>query len=63
MIGVEIEGNISDVIQKCLEDGLLIIGAGKNTIRFVPPLIITKEDVNLAIEIFKKAITYKKAAV
>lgn len=63
MIGVEIEGNISEVIQKCLEDGLLIIGAGKNTIRFVPPLIITKEDVNLAIEIFKKAITYKKAAV
>ena len=63
MIGAEIEGNTSEVIQKCLDNGLLIIGAGKNTIRFVPPLIITKEDVDLAIEIFKKAVTKQKAAV
>lgn len=41
----------------CFERGLIILGAGSNTIRWSPPLILTKENVDVAIEIFDQAIT------
>lgn len=40
----------------CFERGLIILGAGSNTIRWSPPLILTKENVGVAIEIFDQAI-------
>ena len=40
----------------CFERGLIILGAGSNTIRWSPPLILTRENVDVAIEIFDEAI-------
>ncbi|MDQ3175510.1 MAG: acetyl ornithine aminotransferase family protein [Acidobacteriota bacterium] len=40
----------------CFERGLVILGAGANTIRWSPPLILTRENVDVAIEIFDEAI-------
>jgi 4-aminobutyrate aminotransferase len=40
----------------CFERGLIILGAGGNTIRWSPPLILTKENVDVALEIFDQAI-------
>jgi 4-aminobutyrate aminotransferase len=36
--------------------GLILLGAGTNTIRWSPPLILTKENVDVALEIFDEAI-------
>jgi 4-aminobutyrate aminotransferase len=41
----------------CFERGLIILGAGSNAIRWSPPLILTRENVDVAIEIFDQAIT------
>jgi len=41
----------------CFERGLIILGAGANTIRWSPPLILTRENVDVALEIFDEAIT------
>jgi 4-aminobutyrate aminotransferase len=41
---------------ECFERGLIILGAGTNTIRWSPPLILTKENVDVALEIFDAAI-------
>jgi 4-aminobutyrate aminotransferase len=41
----------------CFERGLIILGAGVNTIRWSPPLIITRENIDVALEIFDQAIT------
>jgi 4-aminobutyrate aminotransferase len=38
------------------ERGLVILGAGFNTIRWSPPLIITRENIDVALEIFDEAI-------
>lgn len=38
------------------ERGLILLGAGPNTIRWSPPLILTKENVDVALEIFDDAI-------
>jgi 4-aminobutyrate aminotransferase len=39
------------------ERGLILLGAGPNTIRWSPPLILSKENADVALEIFDKAIT------
>jgi 4-aminobutyrate aminotransferase len=40
----------------CFERGMIVLGAGANTIRWSPPLIITKENIDVALEIFDQAI-------
>lgn len=40
----------------CFERGLIILGCGANTIRWSPPLILTKENVDVALEIFDDSI-------
>ena len=37
---------VGDIINRALEKGLILINAGTNIIRFVPPLVITKENVD-----------------
>ena len=40
----------------CFKRGLIILGAGTNTIRWSPPLVLSKENVDVALEIFDEAI-------
>jgi 4-aminobutyrate aminotransferase len=66
MLGVEfVEDSVSNkpapdlrdrVEIACFERGLIILGAGTNTIRWSPPLILTRENVDVALEIFDEAI-------
>lgn len=45
----------------CFERGLIILGAGTNTIRWSPPLILSRENVDVALEIFDEAITASRS--
>ena len=36
--------------------GLVLLGAGSNSIRWSPPLILSRENVDVALEIFDEAI-------
>jgi len=40
----------------CFERGLILLGCGSNSIRWSPPLILTRENVDVALEIFDEAI-------
>ena len=40
----------------CFERGLIVLGCGNNTIRWSPPLILTRENVDVALEIFDEAV-------
>jgi 4-aminobutyrate aminotransferase len=42
---------------ECFKRGLIILGCGTNTIRWSPPLILSRENVDVALEIFEQAIT------
>ncbi len=55
MLGIELSEPCSSIVSKCLEDGLLLVSSGTNVIRFVPPFILTKEDIDKAIEILASA--------
>jgi 4-aminobutyrate aminotransferase len=66
MIGVEFvtdretlkpDAEMRDRVEiECFNRGLIILGAGTNTIRWSPPLILTRENVDVALEIFDEAI-------
>ncbi len=43
--GLECQGPVGGIIEKALAEGLVIINAGANVIRFIPPLIITAEHI------------------
>ena len=51
MIGIEIDKDSSTIQKKALENGLLVLTAGKNVIRLLPPLNITIEDVKAGVDI------------
>lgn len=55
MQGLEISQAPGAFVQKCLDNGLIVFTAGNNVIRFVPPLVITEENVDEMIEKLKKA--------
>lgn len=56
MIGCEFKEAPTKLIQKCKENGLLVITAGKSTVRFVPALIIDDETLEKGLEIFVKSL-------
>lgn len=51
MQGLEVAIPVSEVVSKSMEQGLIVITAGTNVLRFVPPLIIEKQHVDEMAEI------------
>ena len=56
MQGLELTEPAADYIRKALEEGLILMGAGANVIRFVPPLVIEKEHVDEMISVLEKLL-------
>ncbi|SHJ85597.1 acetylornithine/N-succinyldiaminopimelate aminotransferase [Anaerocolumna jejuensis DSM 15929] len=55
--GLEFEYPVKDIILKAMDNNLILFSAGSNVLRFVPPLVITREHVDEMIEILKKVIS------
>lgn len=51
MQGLECAGPVNGIINKAVEKGLLLINAGADIIRFIPPLIVSRADVDEMIAI------------
>lgn len=60
MQGLECDMPVNDIIHKAIEKGLLLINAGTNIIRFIPPLIVSKADVDKMIEIVDACFAEQK---
>ena len=57
MQGLVIEGTtVGSIVTKALANGLLVISAGSDVLRLVPPLVITKEHINEMIEKLEKSL-------
>ena len=56
MQGLVFNRPVGDIIVKAIENGLILINAGTNIIRFVPSLIITKENVDEMMEILRRSM-------
>ncbi len=66
MLGVDIvkdretrepDGKLRDkIVYKCFENGLLVLGAGESVVRWSPSLVITEDEVSVALEIFENVL-------
>jgi len=59
MLAAQLNIESGDIVNECLQRGLLIISAGDKTLRFVPPLIITTQDVDQAIKVLDEVMEGK----
>jgi 4-aminobutyrate aminotransferase len=65
-IGVEIvknrktkergEKEANQIIEECFSKGLVLITAGRNTLRIIPPLIVTNDELNEGLDILEETI-------
>ncbi len=73
MIGVEIVkdqttreygvGERDRVVQRAFERGILFLGCGPSTIRIVPPLIVTKDEADVAMDALEESIVSVEASI
>ena len=57
MRGIELKVPPRDVISACMEKGLLVCSAGYTVLRFVPPLIASRDDIDKAAAIVDEALS------
>lgn len=56
MQGIELSIPAGDIVAKALEAGLVLISAGKNIIRFVPPLIVERGHIDRTVQILDEIL-------
>ena len=54
--GLEFKDDPSEIVRKSLKNGLILISAGNNTVRFVPPLIITRNNIHEMLDCFESLL-------
>ncbi|PGZ96460.1 aspartate aminotransferase family protein [Bacillus pseudomycoides] len=54
MIGVVCKGEVSALIAALEQEGLLVLQAGPNVLRLLPPLIVTKEEIDEAVHMMNR---------
>ena len=45
------------VVQEMFQRGLLILGAGRNAVRFAPPLVLTKDQADTTVRLFSESLS------
>ncbi len=57
MVGLRMTFDPATLIAECRKNGLLLVKAGNNTVRFMPPLIVEKKDIDRAVAIFTRTLS------
>ncbi|MCS1350073.1 acetylornithine transaminase [Mechercharimyces sp. CAU 1602] len=57
MIGIQLLQEAGPIITSCEKEGLLVLPAGPNVIRLLPPLLVTKEEVKVAVTTLAHVLT------
>ena len=47
-----------DIVSKCLKEGLILNSPQPSSIRFMPPLIVTKNDIDTMLDILNKVLSH-----
>ncbi|KAJ3108194.1 acetylornithine aminotransferase [Phlyctochytrium bullatum] len=58
MVGLQLRETVetSLFVDLCRERGVIVLSAGSNTVRLVPPLIVSKADIDKALEVFEEVV-------
>ncbi|NLW07720.1 MAG: acetylornithine transaminase [Clostridia bacterium] len=56
LLGVEIDGPADEVVAACQERGLLINSVHGHVLRFLPPLVVSREQIDIALDILRESL-------
>ncbi|OFI01355.1 acetylornithine aminotransferase [Clostridium acetireducens DSM 10703] len=56
LIGISIKVDVKDFINLCFKNGLLVVSAGTNVVRLLPPLNVSKAEIDEALNILEIVI-------
>lgn len=56
MWGLEWDGPVAGIVRRAMEKGLLLVSAGPNVVRFVPPLIVSETELHQALLIVEACL-------
>jgi acetylornithine/LysW-gamma-L-lysine aminotransferase len=56
MLGMELRYDVHNIILKSMDRGVLMLNAGRNVLRFLPPLVIEKEQIDKTISVLDEVI-------
>jgi acetylornithine/N-succinyldiaminopimelate aminotransferase len=57
MWGIDVTRPASDVVADALEEGLLVCSAGEHTVRLLPPLIATREELAKGLDTLERILS------
>ena len=60
MIGIECKDEVSSIVTSLMDKGLLVLNAGPNVIRLLPPLVVTEKEIDFAVELILETISENK---
>jgi acetylornithine/succinyldiaminopimelate/putrescine aminotransferase len=61
MIGIELKQKAGAIAQAMLQEGVLVLLAGSTVLRFLPPLVITREEIDTVVAALTKVLTVTPA--
>jgi acetylornithine/LysW-gamma-L-lysine aminotransferase len=50
MIGMEMRFDVYNILMGCMDKGVLVLDAGRNVVRFLPPLVITQKQIDKVVD-------------
>ena len=56
MLGLVVDGEAKEIVDALKDQGLLALTAGKNVVRFLPPLVLKEEDLEEAVDMISDAL-------
>jgi len=57
MVGIELKQKVTPYLQALLARGVLALPAGLTVMRFLPPLVITKEELGIVVDAVRVVLT------
>ena len=56
MIGLDLDADCKQVVQKALDKGVILNNTGDHTLRFIPPLVVTKEQIDRVVKVLGEVL-------
>jgi acetylornithine/LysW-gamma-L-lysine aminotransferase len=56
MLGMELRFDVYNILLDCMDKGVLVLDAGRNVVRFLPPLVIEKDQIDKVVEVLDSAL-------
>ena len=57
MIGIEVNMQVPEILKDLRSNGLIVLSAGENVVRLLPPLTVTNEEMSKGIEILTSVLS------